>query len=107
VTIHRTTTPARAARRQLLVDRFAEYLAEHGAQPENATAYARDLLDVVDELGFTLPEAIDDSPPLFDGHADPEHRAACMAQIRAALNRAQPAVSAPILDQTLSTAHTL
>lgn len=56
-----TTTPARAARRQLLVDRFAEQLTEWGAP--GAEVRARALLDIVDAQGFVLPPAIEDAPP--------------------------------------------
>jgi hypothetical protein len=56
-------TPARAARRQLLVDRITEYLAERCGSEERAAGYARDIRGIVDDLGFTLPEAIDDPPP--------------------------------------------
>lgn len=83
-------TPARAARRQLLLDRIAEYLTDHGAQADNATSYARDLLALVDDHGFTLPTAIDDPPPLRPGRdADPDHRKACKAEIDAAIARAR------------------
>lgn len=85
MTVQHTTTPARAARRKLLTDRFAEYLTEHGAQPDHAAGYARDLLDLVDDLGFTLPASIDDTPPPVTGRATPSHQAACMAEIRATL----------------------
>lgn len=59
------------------------------------------------ELGWAPPRsAADDAPPPpSSSHA--QHRAACMAQIRAALNRTQPAVDAPILDQTRPNTHTL
>lgn len=62
MTVH-TQTPARAARRQLLVDRFAEYLTEKCGSVERATAYARDLRGIVDDLGFSLPAALEDVPP--------------------------------------------
>lgn len=75
MTIH-AQTPARAARRQLFRDRVTEYLTDRGAQPDHADAYARAILDIADQLGFTLPAAIDD-PPAARGRADtsgPGHR---------------------------------
>ncbi len=82
VTPHR---PAAVARRQLLVDRFAELLEAWGSP--HAEDRARQLRDVVDDLGFVLPAAIADAPPPRGPRADPEHQAACMAEIRAALTR--------------------
>lgn len=62
MTIH-TQTPARAARRQLLLDRVTEYLTERCGSEERAAGYARDIRGIVDDLGFDLPAAIDDPPP--------------------------------------------
>ena len=76
-----TTTPARAARRQLLVDRFTELLTSWGSP--HADARAKQLRDVVDELGFALPAAFDDPPPVpargADGPGREEFRAALAA----------------------------
>ncbi len=55
-------TPARAARRKLLTDRFAELLTAWGSP--HATDRARELLTAVDDAGFTLPAALEDTPPL-------------------------------------------
>lgn len=85
MTIQRTTTPAAVARRQLLLDRFTETLADAGAPYPDALATR--LRDVVDELGFTLPTGIDDTPPPRpDRCATAEQRATHLATIRAALN---------------------
>lgn len=67
MTTQPTHSPARTARRQLLVDRIAEYLTDRGASDDNARAYAADLRDIVDQLGFTLPAALEDTPPLRPG----------------------------------------
>lgn len=100
-----TITPARAARRQLLVDRFAEYLTDRGAPADRAQAYAGDLRDIVDALGFALPAALEDVPaPRGDGCSD-EARRAAMAQIRAALDpsRTRRPASQPLGEETTPT----
>jgi hypothetical protein len=55
-------TPARAARRKLLTDRFTEMLTEWGSP--HAGERAAQLLAAVDQLGFTLPPALEDAPGL-------------------------------------------
>lgn len=83
--------PAAVARRQLLADRFTELLTTWGCPPEHADARARALRDVVDELGFTLPPAIADTPPPRRPRANPAVQAQAMATIRATLAaRQQP-----------------
>jgi hypothetical protein len=63
------TTPARAARRQLLRDRFTELLTTWGSP--HAEERARLLQDVVDELGFALPPALEDVPPMRGSDGPP------------------------------------
>lgn len=78
-------TPARAARRKLLTDRFTELLTEWGSP--HAGERAAQLLAAVDDLGFTLPAPLEDVPPPVGSGADPDHRAQCMAEIRGVFQR--------------------
>lgn len=56
-----TSPDARAARRQTLVDRWTEYLADLNVP--YAAEKARGLRDIMDELGFHLPAALEDAAP--------------------------------------------
>jgi hypothetical protein len=79
-----TTTPARAARRQNLLNRWTERLTERGVA--YAADLARVLLDDMDEAGFRLPAALEDAAPLAANPApedSPGRRA--FAEARAAL----------------------
>lgn len=74
------TNPARAARRQLLIDRWTEKL--HQAGYPNPTERARDLLTDMDDLGFSLPPALEDTPPPRGPGHTPAARATAMQTIR-------------------------
>lgn len=82
-----TVTPARAARRQLLLDRFAEYLTDRGIHPDRAAGYARDLQQHVDDLGFRLPASIEDTEPPAPSPSTLEGRRAARALLDQALAR--------------------
>lgn len=56
-----TSPDARAARRQTLIDRWTEYLADLNVP--YAAEKARGLRDIMDELGFRLPAALEEAPP--------------------------------------------
>jgi hypothetical protein len=78
------TSQTRTARRQLLLDRWAERLTTAG--DPHATDHARQLLADMDDLGFDLPATLDDAPPARPAHiASEEVRSAALAQIRATL----------------------
>lgn len=71
----------RTARRQLLLDRWTERLTAAG--DPHAAEHARQLREDMDDLGFDLPAAIDDAPPMRPAHvASDEVRAARVAEIR-------------------------
>lgn len=78
-----TLTPGLAAKRQWLRDRYAEQLEAWGAA--NPDACAGQLLDIALNLGWAPPHADGDAdeivPPRFVPTADPDHRAACKAEI--------------------------
>lgn len=77
-------TPSRAARRQSFLNQVAEYLEPRVNHPEHRAAYAHDVLNIVDALGFALPAAIDDPPPPAEASSR-EHRLRCLAEINAVI----------------------
>jgi len=54
--------PAAAARRQNLLDRWAEALVGYGCPPESAPGRAAHLLDVALDHGYSLPTALEGAP---------------------------------------------
>jgi hypothetical protein len=95
MTVQPTITPARAARRQILSDRIAEYLTDRCGSPDRAAAYATDIRDIVEQLGWTLPAALDDPPPPRPANAStdgPGYAAwlAARAELAARHTRATP-----------------
>lgn len=74
--------PTTAARRQVTLDRLTELFQQRGsAYPDER---ATEVLELIQSLGWSLPRALDDPPPPVR-EARPDHRQACMEQIRADL----------------------
>ncbi len=84
--------PAAAARRQHALDRMVEDLVGWGCPLEHAEPRARQLLDRVLDVGYSLPVALDGAP--LTGHGStPEGRARAREVFEAA-RRARHAAAA-------------